>query len=216
MKILALSDVEIPAVYNTKIRERFGNVDLVIACGDLPYYYLEYAISMLDIRMYYVQGNHVTKIIDASGEVRSEPWGATNLHRRVVYDKERDLILAGIEGSLRYNQGDHQYTQLQMWIWVLQLTPRLILNKLRYGRYLDIFISHSSPAGIQDESDRAHRGVQAFRWLIKTFQPALFLHGHIHLYNPLIPREVKFMNTRVINAYGYREIEFAVPKKGSR
>ena len=96
MKILALSDVEIPAVYNTKIRERFGNVDLVIACGDLPHYYLEYVISMLDIRMYYVQGNHVTKIIDASGEVRSEPWGATNLHRRGVFGKKGGFILGGV------------------------------------------------------------------------------------------------------------------------
>ena len=50
MKILALSDVELPAVNSTRIRERFPDVDLVISCGDLPYYYLEYVLSSLEYR----------------------------------------------------------------------------------------------------------------------------------------------------------------------
>jgi len=48
MKILALSDVELPAVYSFRIRERFPDADLAISCGDLPYYYLEYVLSSLD------------------------------------------------------------------------------------------------------------------------------------------------------------------------
>ena len=36
-KILSLSDVELPAIYNSRIKERFNEVDLVISCGDLPY-----------------------------------------------------------------------------------------------------------------------------------------------------------------------------------
>lgn len=214
LNILALSDIEIPAVYSTRILERFGHVNLVVACGDLPHYYLEYVISMLNVPVYYVNGNHVEEIKLADDEVQDKPWGATNLHRQVIRQKQNGLLLAGIEGSLRYNRGKHQYNQFQMWRITLGLVPRLLLNKVLYGRYLDIFVTHSAPEGIHDDTDRAHRGVKAFRWLIRIFRPALALHGHVHLYNPLIPRETVFHGTRVINAYGYREVTFDLPGRG--
>jgi len=208
LKILALSDVELPAIYNSRIKERFGEINSVISCGDLPYYYLEYVITMLDVPLYYVHGNHVTAVQDSSGQHRANPWGAINLHRKVIYNPDFDLILAGIEGSLRYSEGSYQYTSAKMWRMVLHMAPRLLLNKLRYGRYLDIFVSHSAPLHIQDEKDYAHRGVPAFRWLINVFKPKLYLHGHIHLYNPLLPWKTQFGETLVINAYGYREISW--------
>jgi hypothetical protein len=134
LKILALSDVELPAIYNSHIKERFGEINLVISCGDLPYYYLEYVITMLDVPLYYVHGNHVTAVQDSSGQHRANPWGAINLHRKVIYNPDFDLILAGIEGSLRYSEGSYQYTSAKMWRMVLHMAPRLLLNKLRYGR----------------------------------------------------------------------------------
>lgn len=206
LKLLCLSDLEVPAVYNHRIRERFPGLDAIISCGDLPWDYLEFVISMLDTPLYYVQGNHVFDIADREGEVRQHPDGAINLHRKVIYDPQLDLILAGVEGSLRYNQGAFQYTQAQMWQIVLSLVPQLMLNKMRYGRYLDIFVTHAAPAGIHDEDDPAHQGVEAFLWLIETFSPKLHLHGHIHLYNPLKARETQHKNTRVINCYGHRQI----------
>jgi len=115
MKLLCLSDVEVPAVYSSRIRERFPGLDAVISCGDLPWYYLEYVVSMLDLPLYYVQGNHVFDVEDSEGEVRHQPQGAINLHRQVIYDPQLDLILAGIEGSLLYNRRAYQYTQRQMW-----------------------------------------------------------------------------------------------------
>jgi len=208
MKILALSDVELPAVYSTRIRELFPDVDLVISCGDLPYYYLEYVLSSLDIPLYYVHGNHVTEVLQVSGETRAEPWGAVNLHRKVVYDRKLDLILAGIEGSLRYSQNPHQYSQARMWWMVLGLIPALLWNKLLRGRYLDIFVTHSAPEKIQDDTDLPHRGIRAFRWLIKVFKPRLHLHGHVHLYTPIKPWKTRFAQTLVVNAYGFREISW--------
>ena len=42
---------------------------------------------------------------------------------RVVVDKE--LFLAGLEGSIRYNSNPRfQYTQNEMWLKVLRLAPR--------------------------------------------------------------------------------------------
>lgn len=205
-KLLCLSDVEVASVYSPRIRERFPGLDAVISCGDLPWNYLEFVISMLDLPLYYVQGNHVFDVVDGEGEVRHHPYGAINLHRQVIYDPKLDLILAGIEGSLRYNRRNFQYTQRQMWQMVVSLVPKLMLNKMRYGRYLDIFVTHAAPTGIHDEDDPAHQGVDAFLWLIENFSPKVHLHGHIHLYNPLKARETMHGNTRVINCYGHREI----------
>ena len=132
MKILGLSDIEVPAVYCQYITERFNDIDLVVSCGDLSAAYLEFVVSMLDLPLYYVQGNHVARLEDHSGNLQTDPTGAINLHKKVFYDRENDLILAGIEGSLRYKPGPYQYSQIQMWLMVFSLIPRLIWNK----RYL--------------------------------------------------------------------------------
>jgi hypothetical protein len=42
VKILTVSDVVEPGLYDARICERYGDVDLVLACGDLPNYYLEF------------------------------------------------------------------------------------------------------------------------------------------------------------------------------
>lgn len=209
-KILSLSDVELPAIYNSRIKERFKEVDLVISCGDLPYYYLEYVITMLNVPLYYVHGNHVTEVLDNSGQLRANPWGAINLHRHVIYNQDFNLLVAGIEGSLRYSGQKYQYSPAAMWRMVLLMAPRFLLNKIVYNRYLDIFVSHSAPLHIQDDKDYPHRGVAAFRWLISVFKPKLHLHGHIHLYNPLLPWKTQFGETLVVNSYGYREISWPV------
>jgi len=205
MKILAVSDQELGLIYSPQIKHRFGDVDLVIGCGDLPYYYLEYIISVLDVPLYYVRGNHSYPVEYGSGGARSSPWGGVDLHRRLVRD-DNGLLLAGIEGCLQYNSGPYQYEQFDMWWMVLLLVPGLLINKWRFGRYLDIFVTHASPWKIHDLEDRPHRGIKAFRWLVQVFQPAFHLHGHIHLYRQDTIRETLLNQTRIINVFGYQEI----------
>jgi uncharacterized protein len=93
-----------------------------------------------------------------------------------------------------------------MWTMVLSLVPGLILNRLRYGRYLDVFITHAPPWGVHDQEDLPHQGIKAFRWLIKNFQPAYHFHGHIHVYRPDTVTQTRLGRTMVINTYGHREI----------
>jgi len=210
LKILSVSDVEVGFLYSSGVRERFADVDVVISCGDLSYYYLEYITSMLDAPLFYVLGNHHNQVEEGAGGPRSEPWGGCDLHRRVV--NHCGLLLAGIEGSVRYNNGPHQYTQSEMWSLVWSLAPGLMLNRLRYGRYLDIFVSHAPPRGIQDSDDHPHHGIQAFRWLLGTFKPAVHLHGHTHIYRADTVTETIYRKTRVINSFGYRQMQFTPGK----
>ncbi len=207
MKILAISDIELGFIYNPQIAERFNDIDMVISCGDLPYYYLEFIISTLNVPLYFVRGNHSSQVeASSSGSDRTSPWGAIDLNKKVICD-DTSVLLAGIEGSLRYNFGPHQYTQEQMWRKVLLLVPSLFYNKIRYGRYLDVFVTHAPPYKIHDMDDLPHRGIKAFRWLVQVFQPTLHLHGHIHIYRHSAVYSTQINQSTVINAYGYREIE---------
>lgn len=205
MKILSVSDVLVPFIYSPQVRERFKGVDMVIACGDLPYYYQEYVLNMLDVPLFYVRGNHDKLVEHGQAGIRSGPDGGDNLHRRVINCK--GCLLAGVQGSLRYREGDFQYSQVEMWEHVWSLVPLLIRNRIQYGRYLDIFVTHSPPRGTHDMEDLPHRGIDAFRWLIQTFQPAYHFHGHVHVYRPDTDVDTLVGNTHVINTYGFRETE---------
>jgi Icc-related predicted phosphoesterase len=207
MKILSVSDEQVGLVYSSQVASRFKGANLVIGCGDLALSYLDYIVSMLNIPLYFVHGNHVPlddELQHACG---------TNLHRRTLRDPETGLLLAGIEGSLEYNHGPHQYEQDEMWLWAFGLSLRLMVNKLRYGRALDVLVTHAPPWRIHDENDRPHHGIKAFNWLIQSFQPALHLHGHVHVYRQDTVRETLVGKTRVINTFGYRFTELEVGKK---
>lgn len=207
MNILTVSDIESSHIYSPYIRERFSDIDLAVSCGDLSYFYLEYIISTLDIPLYYVRGNHAREIEYGHTCTRKDPWGAVNLHRKVVRDKTTGLLLAGIQGCNRYNQGKYQYTQQEMWLLVMSLVPRLLSNKIRYGRSLDIFVTHAPLWGIHDEKDVPHHGIKAFLWLVKVFQPTYHLHGHVHIYYPGTISETSLGKTHIYNTYGYRKLK---------
>jgi len=204
-KVLSLSDKTIDSIYSSQVKERFAGVDLILGCGDLSYYYLEYVVSMLNAPLYYVRGNHSNLIEHSSRGIRTRPQGGIDLHRRVV--NFNGLILAGVEGSLRYRRGPFQYTQYEMWKHVLWITPALIRNRILYGRYLDVFISHASPWGIHDKPDLPHNGIKAFRWFIETFQPRYHFHGHVHVYRQDTQTVTQNLSTTVINTYGYKETQ---------
>ena len=202
MKILSLSDMIVQKIYSPNLKQRFPDIDLVIGCGDEPYYYLEFIVSALNVPTFFVRGNHAPTMEYSESGARSEPHGAMNLHRKAIRCK--GLLLAGVEGSLRYHPGPYQYTQSEMMKHVLSLAPALLSNRLTYGRYLDVFVSHSPPAGIHDETDLPHQGVRAFRWLINVFHPIYHIHGHIHVYRLDTVKDTFLGPTHVMNTYGYR------------
>src|SRR5919199_3536859 len=178
MLVLAVSDVIVESLYSPAIRDLAAGVELVLSSGDLPSAYLEYIVSMLDVPLLYVMGNH-----GAEGGSKEFPDGAENVDGRVV--EWKGLLIAGLEGSIRYNnKPKYQYTEAQMRAKIAALSPALWLNKLRHGRYLDILVTHAPPYGIHDGSDHAHQGFRSFLWLIDHYRPDYLIHGHQHVYDP--------------------------------
>ncbi len=208
MKILSVSDRVEPLIYSPAIRRNFADVDLVLSSGDLPYYYLEYIVTMLDTRLFYVIGNHANEVRNLY-EIPDKweyPGGCDNLDGRVM--EHKGLLLAGLEGSMRYNNNpSFQYTEQEMTYKVWRLAPSLLLNKIRYGRYLDILITHAPPRGIHDRSDVCHTGFGAFLTLMRLFRPRYLIHGHVHAYTPWEPTETAYEGTTVINTYSHRTLK---------
>lgn len=209
MRILSVSDKVEPVLYGPYIRERVGKVDLILACGDLPYYYLEYIVGLLDVPLYYVHGNHDKVVAPAKHGVPSTDatisW-ATNLNGRTV--EHQGLLLAGLEGCRRYSPGrPFQYTEREMRFHAAWLGLKLWSNKLRHGRYLDILITHAPPRGIHDDEDIPHQGFESYLSFMRTYRPVLLIHGHQHVYNRSLTTETVYQGTRVLNTYGYRVIE---------
>lgn len=214
MKLLTLSDKMVPFIYSPQVRCRFDDIKLVIGCGDLPYYYLEYVMTALNAPLFFVRGNHDKTVEYNSFGQRTHPHGGVDLHRRHL--EHLGLLFAGVEGSLRYSTGSYQYTQGEMWQHVWWLVPGLMVNYMKYGRYLDVFVTHAPADGIHDKEDLPHQGIKAFRWLLNVFQPSYHLHGHIHVYRPDDVRESQFGATRICNVYTFQELELELPSTSRR
>jgi Icc-related predicted phosphoesterase len=214
MNVLVLSDEVDQRIYSENLKLNFSEVELLISCGDLPFYYLEYIIDVLNVPMFFVHGNHDSEVeIGHAGE-RTHPWGAENIDNKVVYHK--GLLLVGFEGSIRYSKKRHEYTQFEMWLKVIRVVPKLLLNQLRFGRYLDVLVTHAPAWEVSDRPDQVHRGFKAFRWLLETFKPRYHLHGHIHQLDRSQHRAIKFRETHIINAHTYKRLEIKVEKNNVR
>ncbi len=210
MKILAVSDQVVDTLYSPTVRERLGKIDLILGCGDLPYYYLEYLMTMLTAPLCYVHGNHDPLVeYTSSRGTKSEPEGGENVDGRCV--RESGLLIAGLEGCIRYRpDGLHQYTQNEMSFRAMRLLPGLLRNRLMYGRWLDILIAHSPPLGIHNGPDHAHTGFRVLCTLMRTFKPLYLLHGHQHRNYSPGPGETRYGVTTIVNVHPYRVLDVEV------
>ncbi|MGA2490182.1 MAG: metallophosphoesterase family protein, partial [Anaerolineales bacterium] len=159
MKILAVSDMVVDRLYSTKVAERFRDVEMILGCGDLPYEYLEFLASSMNVPVLYVPGNHDPAYDEKKAAGRAH--GCDYLDMKVLSVK--GLNIAGFGGSIRYKPGGpNQYTQSQMYSRMSSFIPKLLWYLPRHGNVLDILITHSPPHGIHDDDDQAHTGFSAF------------------------------------------------------
>jgi hypothetical protein len=204
VRILAITDEVDGRLYNPALATRRGHYDLVLSCGDIPPYYIDFVGSMVGAPIYGVHGNHDASFVKRDRDGSPEGWGMGELHGRTIH--EQGLLIGGFDGCLRYNHGSYQYTELGMREQVARMVPQLLVNKLRHGRYLDILVTHAPPRDIHDQPDRPHQGFRVFRWFLQTFRPRYHLHGHIHIYDNRTITRTQFHHTEVLNTYPYREL----------
>jgi Icc-related predicted phosphoesterase len=205
LKILAISDMVVDRLYSAKVRERFQDVELILGCGDLPYEYLEFLVTSMNVPLFYVPGNHDPAANEE--ETSGCAHGCDYMDRKVRTFKE--LNIAGLGGSIRYRPGGaNQYTQPQMYSRISTFVPKLLWYLPKHGKILDILIAHSPPRGIHDDDDQAHTGFSAFRDFIQIFKPRYFLHGHTMVYKNNIESHITQVGTTtVINVYPYRILD---------
>jgi hypothetical protein len=213
LNILAITDEVDQRIYSSSIAERMGDVAMVISCGDLPANYLEFLSSALNRPVYYVLGNHAEELTRVGERgVPRHPEGCIDLGGKVITDPATGLILAGLPGSPRYSEREPvQFTERQMRWKILRMVPRLLWNKYRHGRALDILVTHAPPRDVGDREDLAHRGFSSMRTFLEWFKPVYQLHGHVHLYDRSKPFATSYDKTEVINVYPYQRLELAFP-----
>ena len=106
MKLLLLSDVESPYLWDYYRPGRLAEYDLMLSCGDLKASYLSFLVTVGRSRLLYVRGNH-----DANYRT-NPPEGCECIEDKLV--TVNGLRILGLGGSLWYNGGANQYTERQM------------------------------------------------------------------------------------------------------
>lgn len=199
MKILCVSDTIVPQLESAaNLRRRHAYIDLVVSCGDMPAAYLEFITSVLSVPLFYVRGNH-------DEGYRDRPPGGQNLHLSVLHYK--GLTFTGIEGCMRYNKGEIQYTDAEVNRMVMGMAPRLLVPRLKSGRAIDILVTHSPPKGIHDRDDLPHRGWKALLTFMDWYRPRYMLHGHVHTYDRRDTVQTVYNQTVIWNVNPYMILE---------
>ena len=189
MKILAISDEPSHYLWDSCTRERLEGVDLILSCGDLPKKYLEYLTNFTCAPILYVHGNH-------DGNYKEgEPGGCICVDDAVYVWK--GLRIMGLGGCSRYNKEDtFQYTEQEM-----RRRARKAMRQARKVGGIDILMTHAPASGLNDGTDRAHKGFEVFNEILDEYRPGWFIHGHMHLnYGANLPRVCMRGETTVINA----------------
>ena len=197
MKILVLADQKSKYLYDFYEPDKLKDIDLIISCGDLSPNYLSFFVTLCNVPLLYVRGNHDDRY------EKTPPEGCICIEDDVfVYEGIRIL---GLGGSMEYIPGaSNQYSERRM---------RKRVRKLRYKlwrhRGFDILVAHAPAYQVNDLEDLPHRGFKVFRTLLEKYEPKFFFHGHVHAnYGTGFKRTDQVGSTMVVNAYDYYILDF--------
>ena len=108
MKILAVSDEVVERLYSLCSNGHFNDVQLILGCGDLPYPYLENLLTILNVPLMYVPGNHDPNFQSENKLAYVE--GGINLDMKLI--RFNKFLIGGLGGSIQYRpDGSNQYSQ---------------------------------------------------------------------------------------------------------
>lgn len=204
MRILAISDTPEGWLWERWDRERVAGVDLVISCGDLPATYLEHIVTLANVPLLYVQGNHDTAYDDHA------PEGCVSIDGQLR--DFRGLRVMGLGGSIRYNDEVHGFTEAEM----ARKAARMALLASATGG-VDLVVTHAPLRGYGDLDDLPHRGFEALGRLVERTRPRYLLHGHVHLEYGRIERVREHpCGTTIVNVCGSYVLEIPDETIGGR
>ena len=196
MKLLLISDEEDEYLWDYYQPGRLADYDMILSAGDLKAEYLSFLVTMGNLPVIYIHGNH-----DGSYD-RFPPEGCESAEDALL--TVRGLRILGLGGSMWYNGGPYQYTERQM-----ARRVRRVQGKLRRAGGVDIVLAHAPVRGYGDEDTDSHRGFEAFLPLIDKWQPKYFIYGHIHMnYHSRQEQVLHRGSTTLINACGKYTLEF--------
>ena len=230
MKILLISDTEEKTFWDNWTRataESLADVDLVLSAGDLNPLYLEFLVTMLNVPLVYVRGNH-------DGMYDEEPpEGCENADGKVVEVEcgrgvsSQKIRILGLGGSMRYRDDSaDMYTEREMEARIKG--AERIIRKRRLIRIVtglvrpaekgsdekdrpdfDILLTHAPCRGYGDMEDLPHRGFECFNELLNKYSPQLHCYGHVHREYGRIDRTIRHPSgTLLINCSGHQIIDF--------
>lgn len=192
MKILLVSDVISPYLYDHIDVEKFKDIDLILSAGDLKSRYLRFLTTVLRKPLLYIHGNH-----DEHYE-KDPPLGCVCIED-MVYDF-KGIRIAGLGGCMEYRGGPHQYTEKAM-------AKKVRKNKKAFKKGFDILLTHSPAYQLGDGDDHAHIGFKCFIDVLDNHKPKYMIHGHQHLNYKNNERIITYNDTTIINAYRYHILE---------
>ena len=202
MKVLVVADEEDKAIYDYFRKDRVEGVELIISCGDLREDYLDFLLTMVNVPMVYIRGNHDDSFND------DPPLGPECIEGRVF--KYKGLRFFGLGGCIKYRNGHlNQYTEAQMKRRMLLAKPKIAMA----GGF-DVFVTHSPAAGYGDMPDSyTHKGFECFNEFLEKYKPAYMFHGHVHSNYGVIKKEnVHPSGTKIVNCCGYKIIDIPSPE----
>lgn len=190
MRILAVSDIESKSLYDFFSPDKVEGVELIIGCGDLREEYLEFLVTMINVPLLYIHGNH-------DDHFKREPEGCVCIDDK--FYEYKGIRFVGLGGSFRYRDGKYMYTEGEMKRRIFKLMPKLLFHK-----GFDVLVTHCPARHLNDFDTITHRGFDCFNRLLEKYKPKLFMHGHIHRnYGARIPQKSDHNDTLVINASDY-------------
>jgi hypothetical protein len=165
VKILVVADREERSLWDfwsKTTAEKMSDVSLILSAGDLDADYLEFLVTMLNVPLVYVRGNHDT------GYAEKAPGGCIDAdgipvtvecHDRSSGDPEgsvRSVRILGLGGSMRYHpNASDMYTENEMRARMRRAEFRLRTDRFRgAGEGFDILLTHAPCKGYGDLDER--------------------------------------------------------------
>ena len=232
MKILLIADHEEDYLWEKwteATARRLSDVNLILSAGDLHPLYLEFLVTMLNVPLVYVRGNH-----DGYYD-KKPPEGCENADGRIVEvipgkdAPKRKLRILGFGGSMRYNDdaGD-MYTEQEMRVRIRKTELALLKHRAADALFtsgktagsegecrrpaFDILLTHAPCRGFGDMEDLPHHGFECFNYLLNKYSPQLHCYGHVHQEYGGLKRRIRHPSgTLLINGSGYEIIDFGTP-----